>query len=141
MSESSAKSSQPLASKGEKDVSEKRGRGRPRKKPQVRGVPCEKGGAGDTHRVWGSRKSPHTFTPALGTPPVQPHYPFGQHLPGAHQQQDPPGGLQSPPRAPGPGWGLSCPSPGPAEPAFADGLIKAPLAKAAQRDKMLLEPL
>ncbi|NXM93138.1 HMGA1 protein, partial [Sylvia borin] len=36
MSESSAKSSQPLASKGEKDVSEKRGRGRPRKKPQVR---------------------------------------------------------------------------------------------------------
>ncbi|NWT02605.1 HMGA1 protein, partial [Mionectes macconnelli] len=35
MSESSAKSSQPLASKGEKDVSEKRGRGRPRKKPQV----------------------------------------------------------------------------------------------------------
>ncbi|NXD31092.1 HMGA1 protein, partial [Spelaeornis formosus] len=42
MSESSAKSSQPLASKGEKDVSEKRGRGRPRKKPQVRGVPCEK---------------------------------------------------------------------------------------------------
>ncbi|NWT20412.1 HMGA1 protein, partial [Vireo altiloquus] len=37
MSESSAKSSQPLASKGEKDVSEKRGRGRPRKKPQVLG--------------------------------------------------------------------------------------------------------
>ncbi|NXQ92081.1 HMGA1 protein, partial [Nyctibius grandis] len=35
MSESSTKSSQPLASKGEKDVSEKRGRGRPRKKPQV----------------------------------------------------------------------------------------------------------
>ncbi|NWH86598.1 HMGA1 protein, partial [Aegithalos caudatus] len=35
MSESSAKSSQPLASKGEKDVSEKRGRGRPRKKPQT----------------------------------------------------------------------------------------------------------
>ncbi|KAM6998482.1 high mobility group protein HMG-I/HMG-Y isoform X2 [Melozone crissalis] len=34
MSESSAKSSQPLASKGEKDVAEKRGRGRPRKKPQ-----------------------------------------------------------------------------------------------------------
>ncbi|XP_030147829.1 high mobility group protein HMG-I/HMG-Y isoform X1 [Taeniopygia guttata] len=34
MSESSAKSSQPLASKGDKDVSEKRGRGRPRKKPQ-----------------------------------------------------------------------------------------------------------
>ncbi|KAF1534384.1 High mobility group protein HMG-I/HMG-Y, partial [Eudyptula albosignata] len=39
MSESSAKSSQPLASKGEKDVSEKRGRGRPRKKPQVCRVP------------------------------------------------------------------------------------------------------
>ncbi|NXN87375.1 HMGA1 protein, partial [Bombycilla garrulus] len=38
MSESSAKSSQPLASKGEKDVSEKRGRGRPRKKPQVPAV-------------------------------------------------------------------------------------------------------
>ncbi|NXH21950.1 HMGA1 protein, partial [Bucco capensis] len=37
MSDSGAKSSQPLASKGEKDVSEKRGRGRPRKKPQV---PC-----------------------------------------------------------------------------------------------------
>ncbi|NWT42146.1 HMGA1 protein, partial [Rissa tridactyla] len=36
MSESGAKSSQPLASKGEKDVSEKRGRGRPRKKPQPR---------------------------------------------------------------------------------------------------------
>ncbi|NXX84484.1 HMGA1 protein, partial [Urocolius indicus] len=34
MSESSAKSSQSLAPKGEKDVSEKRGRGRPRKKPQ-----------------------------------------------------------------------------------------------------------
>ncbi|XP_067387865.1 high mobility group protein HMG-I/HMG-Y isoform X4 [Emydura macquarii macquarii] len=34
MSESSGKSSQPLASKQEKDVSEKRGRGRPRKKPQ-----------------------------------------------------------------------------------------------------------
>ncbi|NXI65198.1 HMGA1 protein, partial [Anseranas semipalmata] len=33
MSESGAKSSQPLASKGEKDASEKRGRGRPRKKP------------------------------------------------------------------------------------------------------------
>ncbi|NXQ99379.1 HMGA1 protein, partial [Sagittarius serpentarius] len=43
MSESSAKSSQPLASKGEKDVSEKRGRGRPRKKPQVRGDPWEEG--------------------------------------------------------------------------------------------------
>ncbi|KAF1539267.1 High mobility group protein HMG-I/HMG-Y, partial [Eudyptes chrysocome] len=48
MSESSAKSSQPLASKGEKDVSEKRGRGRPRKKPQVCGVPWEEGpGGGD----------------------------------------------------------------------------------------------
>lgn len=47
MSESSAKSSQPLASKGEKDVSEKRGRGRPRKKPQVRGIPYEKGRAGE----------------------------------------------------------------------------------------------
>ncbi|NXW93745.1 HMGA1 protein, partial [Alopecoenas beccarii] len=34
MSESGAKSSQALASKGEKDVSQKRGRGRPRKKPQ-----------------------------------------------------------------------------------------------------------
>ncbi|KAM6311028.1 high mobility group protein HMG-I/HMG-Y isoform 1-T1 [Podargus strigoides] len=34
MSESSAKSSQSLAAKGEKDVAEKRGRGRPRKKPQ-----------------------------------------------------------------------------------------------------------
>ncbi|PKU26930.1 high mobility group protein hmg-i hmg-y isoform x1 [Limosa lapponica baueri] len=44
MSESSTKSSQPLASKGEKDVSEKRGRGRPRKKPQVRGAPREEGG-------------------------------------------------------------------------------------------------
>ncbi|NXN28453.1 HMGA1 protein, partial [Nycticryphes semicollaris] len=43
MSESSTKSSQPLASKGEKDVSEKRGRGRPRKKPQVCGVPWEEG--------------------------------------------------------------------------------------------------
>ncbi|KQL52059.1 high mobility group protein HMG-I/HMG-Y isoform X2 [Amazona aestiva] len=38
MSESGAKSSQPLASKGEKDVSEKRGRGRPRKKPQKAAV-------------------------------------------------------------------------------------------------------
>ncbi|NWX24390.1 HMGA1 protein, partial [Aegotheles bennettii] len=37
MSEPGAKSSQPLAPKGEKDVAEKRGRGRPRKKPQVRG--------------------------------------------------------------------------------------------------------
>ncbi|XP_064894626.1 high mobility group protein HMG-I/HMG-Y isoform X4 [Columba livia] len=34
MSESGAKSSQALASKGEKDASQKRGRGRPRKKPQ-----------------------------------------------------------------------------------------------------------
>ncbi|KAM9185262.1 high mobility group protein HMG-I/HMG-Y isoform 2-T2 [Mergus octosetaceus] len=34
MSEAGAKSSQALASKGEKDASEKRGRGRPRKKPQ-----------------------------------------------------------------------------------------------------------
>uniref|UniRef100_A0A670J2X5 High mobility group protein HMG-I/HMG-Y n=1 Tax=Podarcis muralis TaxID=64176 RepID=A0A670J2X5_PODMU len=34
MSESSAKSSQPLAAKQDKDVTEKRGRGRPRKKPQ-----------------------------------------------------------------------------------------------------------
>ncbi|XP_074092628.1 high mobility group protein HMG-I/HMG-Y isoform X2 [Macrotis lagotis] len=33
MSESSSKSSQPLASKQEKDGSEKRGRGRPRKQP------------------------------------------------------------------------------------------------------------
>lgn len=35
MSESSAKSSQPLSAKQDKDVSEKRGRGRPRKQPQV----------------------------------------------------------------------------------------------------------
>ncbi|XP_054835050.1 high mobility group protein HMG-I/HMG-Y isoform X2 [Eublepharis macularius] len=34
MSESSAKSGQPLAAKQDKDVSEKRGRGRPRKQPQ-----------------------------------------------------------------------------------------------------------
>ncbi|XP_058031544.1 high mobility group protein HMG-I/HMG-Y isoform X2 [Ahaetulla prasina] len=34
MSESSAKSSQPLSAKQDKDVSEKRGRGRPRKQPQ-----------------------------------------------------------------------------------------------------------
>ncbi|XP_062997431.1 high mobility group protein HMG-I/HMG-Y isoform X1 [Elgaria multicarinata webbii] len=34
MSESSAKSSQALAAKQDKDVSEKRGRGRPRKQPQ-----------------------------------------------------------------------------------------------------------
>ncbi|XP_042317817.1 high mobility group protein HMG-I/HMG-Y isoform X2 [Sceloporus undulatus] len=34
MSESSAKSSQTLAAKQDKDVSEKRGRGRPRKQPQ-----------------------------------------------------------------------------------------------------------
>ncbi|NXP70206.1 HMGA1 protein, partial [Ramphastos sulfuratus] len=46
MSESGAKSSQPLASKGEKDVSEKRGRGRPRKKPQVHGG---SGGEGAHH--------------------------------------------------------------------------------------------
>ncbi|XP_059687280.1 high mobility group protein HMG-I/HMG-Y [Gavia stellata] len=46
MSESGAKSSQPLAAKGEKDVSEKRGRGRPRKKPQVCGVPWEEGEGG-----------------------------------------------------------------------------------------------
>ncbi|NXO02251.1 HMGA1 protein, partial [Rhinopomastus cyanomelas] len=39
MSESGAKSSQPLASKGEKDVAEKRGRGRPRKKPQSAAIP------------------------------------------------------------------------------------------------------
>uniref|UniRef100_A0A452E678 High mobility group protein HMG-I/HMG-Y n=1 Tax=Capra hircus TaxID=9925 RepID=A0A452E678_CAPHI len=35
MSESSSKSSQPLASKQEKDGAEKRGRGRPRKQPPV----------------------------------------------------------------------------------------------------------
>lgn len=35
MSESSSKSSQPLASKQEKDGTEKRGRGRPRKQPPV----------------------------------------------------------------------------------------------------------
>ncbi|XP_062451138.1 high mobility group protein HMG-I/HMG-Y isoform X2 [Rhea pennata] len=34
MSESGAKAGQALASKGEKDAAEKRGRGRPRKKPQ-----------------------------------------------------------------------------------------------------------
>ncbi|KAJ7332960.1 hypothetical protein JRQ81_015140 [Phrynocephalus forsythii] len=33
MSETSTKSNQPLASKQDKDVAEKRGRGRPRKKP------------------------------------------------------------------------------------------------------------
>lgn len=57
---------------------------------------CEEGGLG-TPRVWGSRKPPYTYTPWLGTPPVQPRYPFGQGLPRAHQQQDPPGGLQSRP--------------------------------------------
>lgn len=57
MSESSAKSSQALASKGEKDVSEKRGRGRPRKKPQVRGVPCEEGGAGHPQNL-GQQETP-----------------------------------------------------------------------------------
>ncbi|KFO23135.1 High mobility group protein HMG-I/HMG-Y [Fukomys damarensis] len=35
MSESSSKSSQPLAAKQEKDGTEKRGRGRPRKQPPV----------------------------------------------------------------------------------------------------------
>lgn len=35
MSESGSKSSQPLASKKEKDGTEKRGRGRPRKQPPV----------------------------------------------------------------------------------------------------------
>lgn len=35
MSESGSKSSQPLASKQEKDGTEKRGRGRPRKQPPV----------------------------------------------------------------------------------------------------------
>lgn len=134
MSESSAKSSQPLASKGEKDVAEKRGRGRPRKKPQVRGVPCEKGGD-RAPPGYGAAGNPPYLHPRLGTPPVQPS-------PGLTSSSAAlPGGLQSPPRAPGSRWGLSCPSPGPAEPAFADRLIKAPLAKAAQRDKMLLEPL
>lgn len=79
MSESSAKSSQPLASKGEKDVSEKRGRGRPRKKPQVRGDPWEEGGWGGTPRGssahsnalrgwappgYGAARNPPTHTPA-----------------------------------------------------------------------------
>lgn len=96
MSESSAKSSQPLASKGEKDVSEKRGRGRPRKKPQVRGGPYEKGGTGHPQDMGQQETPPHTYVPRLGTPPVQPHCPFEQHLPRTHQQ-DPPGGLQSTP--------------------------------------------
>uniref|UniRef100_A0A8C5L6E6 High mobility group protein HMG-I/HMG-Y n=1 Tax=Jaculus jaculus TaxID=51337 RepID=A0A8C5L6E6_JACJA len=42
MSESSSKSSQPLASKQENDGTEKRGRGRPRKQPPVSLVGCQK---------------------------------------------------------------------------------------------------
>lgn len=71
MSESSAKSSQPLASKGEKDVSEKRGRGRPRKKPQVCGVPYEKGGTGHPQDM-GQQETPHAYTPRLGHPQCSP---------------------------------------------------------------------
>lgn len=121
MSESGAKSSQPLASKGEKDVSEKRGRGRPRKKPQVCGVPWEEGGgphwaaqpaampSGAGHpQAMGQREPPcPTHTPAaspgqgMGMPTVQPPLPpFGQRLLGAHQQQIPPGGGSSQPPQP-----------------------------------------
>lgn len=114
MSESGAKSSQPLASKGEKDVAEKRGRGRPRKKPQVRGVPWEEGMGGEhptgqlcprgpgTPRLWGSKKPPHLHPGSIplagmGVPRVQPPLPpFRQHLSGA---ADPSwGGFQSPPQ-------------------------------------------
>lgn len=140
MSESSAKSSQPLASKGEKDVSEKRGRGRPRKKPQVCGVPSGKGGTGDPQGM-GQQETPSRPTPLGWGTPSAALLPLWAAPPGSPAARPSWGGFQSPPRAPSPGWGLCCPSPGPAEPAFADGLIKAPLAKAAQRDKMLLEPL
>lgn len=175
MSESSAKSSQPLASKGEKDVSEKRGRGRPRKKPQVRGDPWEERGWGGhptgqlcpqrcpqglgTPRLRGSKKPP-PLTPqqhplgrdgdAYGAAPR--YLPLGSTAGVPTSRKNPPGGFTAPPpptlqhpRAPShPGKGSGPPFAPPraaAESAFADGLIKAPLAKAAQRDKMLPEPL
>lgn len=164
MSESGAKSSQSLASKGEKDVSEKRGRGRPRKKPQVRGVPWKEEGSRGTPlgssahsdaqwgapRVWSCKNAPNphrSSTPreGRGCPRCKP---LRRHLLGAHLLQHLPGGLHSPP-SPATLQSSSRaraelgapPHSSPAEPAFADTLIKSPLAKAAQRDKMLLEPL
>jgi len=85
MSESAAKSSQALASKGEKDTSEKRGRGRPRKKPQVCGVPWEEGGGGNTPtrhpQAMGEWETPPACSPAaspgqgMGVPTAQPPLP------------------------------------------------------------------
>lgn len=165
MSESGAKSSQPLASKGEKDVAEKRGRGRPRKKPQVRGVPWEEGMGGSTPlgssvlggRVppgYGAARNPPTCTlvaspwQGWGCPGCSPHYlPSGST---SRVQQIPLGGSFRAPPSPATPQSSSSPREGQepplappqaaAEPAFADGLIKAPLGKAAQKDKMLPEP-
>lgn len=123
MSESSAKSSQPLASKGEKDVSEKRGRGRPRKKPQVRGDPWEERGWGGhptgqlcpqrcpqglgTPRLRGSKKPP-PLTPqqhplgrdgdAHGAAPC--YLPLGSTAGVPTSRKNPPGGFTAPPPQP-----------------------------------------
>lgn len=82
MSESGAKSSQALASKGEKDVSQKRGRGRPRKKPQVCGVSlagCTAMPRGAGHpQAAGQREPPPTMAASPGrdgVPMVQPPSP------------------------------------------------------------------
>lgn len=173
MSESSAKSSQPLASKGEKDVSEKRGRGRPRKKPQVCRVPWEEGPGGGAPQwaappavmPWGAghpqalgQQETPPLTPrqhppgrGWGWPRCSPHYlPLGSTsrvLPGSKSLLGvftAPPALQHPRAPPCPEKGSGPPLAPPqaaAEPAFADRLIKTPLAKAAQRDKMLPVPL
>lgn len=98
---------------------------------------------------YGAVGNPPIPTPlGWGHPQCSPVTPLGRVSPGLTSSKTLLGGSRGPPpsvlqhpRAPGPAWGLFCPSPGPAEPVFADGLIKAPLAKAAQRDKMLLEAL
>uniref|UniRef100_A0A8C6BHG7 High mobility group protein HMG-I/HMG-Y n=1 Tax=Monodon monoceros TaxID=40151 RepID=A0A8C6BHG7_MONMO len=70
MSESSSKSSQPLASKQEKDGTEKRGRGRPRKQPPVSpGTASVKGsGSPRSLKCWGVGGR---VTESLGSAPSQ----------------------------------------------------------------------
>lgn len=107
MSESSAKSSQPLASKGEKDVSEKRGRGRPRKKPQVCGVPYEKGW--DSPRVCGSRKPPTPSPLGWGHAQCSPITPLGSPSPGLTSSKTLLGGSKAPPELLAPPGGSPAP--------------------------------
>lgn len=138
--------------------------GTPGRKGGGGGTPRGSSAHSDALRGWGppgygaARNPPHSHPSSIpwagmGMPMVQPPVifpwaalpgclPAGKTLLGG--SQPPPPTLQHP-RAPShPGKGSGPPFAPPraaAESAFADGLIKAPLAKAAQRDKMLPEPL